>query len=70
MLDCKPVDTPMDPNVKLVPRHGEPLQDPGRYRRLVGRLNYLTITRSDISFPESVVSSSSYSHHVIVTGMM
>ena len=56
MLDCKPVDTSMDPNVKLVPRQGEPLRDPGRYRRLVGRLNYLTITRPDISFPVSVVS--------------
>ena len=56
MLDCKPVDTPMDPNVKLVPGHGESLGDPGRYRRLVGKLNYLTITRPDISFPVSVVS--------------
>ena len=56
MLDCKPVDTPMDPNVKLVPGQGEPLRDPRRYRRLVGRLNYLTITRLDISFPMSVVS--------------
>ncbi|RVW25085.1 Retrovirus-related Pol polyprotein from transposon RE2 [Vitis vinifera] len=35
---------------------GEPLGDPGRYRRLVGNLNYLTITRPDISFPVSVVS--------------
>ncbi|RVW39326.1 Retrovirus-related Pol polyprotein from transposon RE2 [Vitis vinifera] len=34
MLDCKSVDTPMDPNVKLVPGQGEPLGDPGRYRRL------------------------------------
>ncbi|RVW56411.1 Retrovirus-related Pol polyprotein from transposon RE1 [Vitis vinifera] len=56
MLDCKPVDTPMDPNVKLVLGQGEPLGDPGRYRRLVGKLNYLTITRPDISFPVSVVS--------------
>ena len=39
MLDSKPVDTPMDPNVKLVPGQGEPLRDPWRYRRLVGRLN-------------------------------
>ena len=56
MLDCKPVDTPMDPNVKLVLGQGESLGDPGRYRRLVGKLNYLTITRPDISFPVSGVS--------------
>ena len=56
MLDCKPVDTPMDPNLKLVSSQGELLQDPGRYRRLVGKLNYLTITRLNISFPVSVVS--------------
>ncbi|RVW47850.1 Retrovirus-related Pol polyprotein from transposon RE1 [Vitis vinifera] len=53
MLDCKPVDTPMDPNVKLIPGQGEPLGVPGRYRRLVGKLNYLTITRPDISFPHT-----------------
>ena len=66
MLDCKPVDTPMDPNVKLIPRQGEPLRDPGRYRQLVGRLNYLTITRSNISFPMSVVNhflQSPYNSH-------
>ena len=56
MLDYKPVDTPMDPNVKLVPGQGEPVRDPGRYQRLVGKLNYLTITRPNISFPVSVVS--------------
>ena len=56
MLDCKPVDTPMNPNVKLVPRQGLPLRDPGKYRRVMGRLNYLIITRPDISFPVSVVS--------------
>ncbi|RVW70571.1 Retrovirus-related Pol polyprotein from transposon RE1 [Vitis vinifera] len=36
MLDCKPVDTPMDPNVKLTPGQGEPLRDLRRYRQLVG----------------------------------
>ena len=45
MLDCRPSDTPMDPNIKLLPGQGEPLQDQGRYRRLVDRLNYLTVTR-------------------------
>ncbi|RVW83021.1 Retrovirus-related Pol polyprotein from transposon RE1 [Vitis vinifera] len=53
MLDCKPVDTPMDPNVKLILGQGKPLGDPGRYRRLVGKLNYFTITRPDISFPHT-----------------
>ena len=56
LLNAKPVDTPMDPNVKLLPNQGEPLADSGRYRRLVGKLNYLTVTRPDISFAVSVVS--------------
>ena len=56
MMDSKPIDTPMDPNEKLLPNQGEPFVDPGRYRRLVGKLNYLTITRPDISFAVSIVS--------------
>jgi hypothetical protein len=28
MLDCKPVDTPMDPNVKLLQNQREPYPDP------------------------------------------
>ncbi|KAL6332094.1 hypothetical protein AAG906_020775 [Vitis piasezkii] len=56
MLDCKPVDIPMDPNVKLILGQRKPLGDPGRYQQLVGKLNYLTITRPNISFLVSVVS--------------
>ena len=56
MLDCNPVDTPMDPNVKLVPCQGELLRDLRRYRGPVGKLNYLTITQPNISFLVSVVS--------------
>nr|XP_025702512.1 uncharacterized protein LOC112803216 [Arachis hypogaea] len=46
----------MDPNTKLSPDQGEPLADPGRYRRLISRLNYLTVTRPDISFATSILS--------------
>ena len=56
MLEYIPIDTPMDSNVKPVPGQGEPLRDRGKYRRLLGRLNYLTITRPEISFPMSIVS--------------
>ncbi|XP_019166979.1 PREDICTED: uncharacterized protein LOC109162750 [Ipomoea nil] len=56
LLGSKPCETPMDQSVKLVVGEGEPLEDPERYRRLVGKLNYLTITRPDIAFPVSVVS--------------
>ncbi|XAR48372.1 Long-chain-fatty-acid--[acyl-carrier-protein] ligase [Bertholletia excelsa] len=56
MLDCGIVDTPMDLNVKLLLGQGKPLDDPGRHRRLVGKLNYLTITRPNISFAVSVIS--------------
>ena len=56
MMGCRPINTPMDPNVKLLPGQGEPLSNPERYRQLVDKLNYLTVTRPDISFPVSVVS--------------
>ncbi|GAV58961.1 LOW QUALITY PROTEIN: Pkinase domain-containing protein/LRR_1 domain-containing protein/RVT_2 domain-containing protein/LRR_8 domain-containing protein, partial [Cephalotus follicularis] len=57
MLGSKPVDTPMDPNVKLTVEDGEPLNDPEKYRRLVGKLNYLIVTRPDIAFSVSMVIS-------------
>jgi hypothetical protein len=56
LLSAHPVDIPMDPNKKLVKDEGELFKDPGRYRHLVGKLNYLTITRPDISYAVSVVS--------------
>ena len=32
MAECKPVDTPMDPNVKLSTRIGSTIVDRGRYQ--------------------------------------
>ncbi|XP_050907557.1 uncharacterized mitochondrial protein AtMg00810-like [Lathyrus oleraceus] len=54
LLNAKPADTPMDPSVKLLPYQGEPLSNLGRYRSLVGNLNYLTVTRPNISFVVSM----------------
>ncbi|KAK9062929.1 hypothetical protein SSX86_003558 [Deinandra increscens subsp. villosa] len=46
----------MIPNGRLGAHEGDPLADAEKYRRIVGKLNYLTITRPDIAFPVSVVS--------------
>lgn len=48
-LESKPVKTPMEQNVKLSQDVGILLEDATLYRRLIGRLLYLTITRPDIT---------------------
>ncbi|XP_019196304.1 PREDICTED: uncharacterized protein LOC109190284 [Ipomoea nil] len=45
----------MEQGVKLFAGEGEPFEDLEKYRRLVGKLNYLIITRPDIAFPEAVI---------------
>lgn len=51
LLACKLSPIPMDPHVKLCLDSKEPLlDDQAAYRRLVGRMMYLTITRPDITF--------------------
>ncbi|XP_049382826.1 secreted RxLR effector protein 161-like [Solanum stenotomum] len=66
---AKPVYTPLDPSLRLtsieydshvqgseVTKSDEPLEDIGKYQRLVGRLIYLTMTRINISFAVQTLS--------------
>jgi len=52
MDKCKAVDTPLPSTQKLSIKDGQLLcaQDATRYRSIVGALQYLTLTRPDISF--------------------
>ena len=50
LIDSKTVDTPVKFNAHLTPSGGKPLSNPSLYRRLVGSLVYLTITRSNIFY--------------------
>ena len=50
------VVTPLPVNLKLNNSDGEKLQDATTYRSLVGKLNFLTNTRPDISFTVQTLS--------------
>ena len=55
----------MLPNLQLI-KDGDLFEDLERYRRLVGKLNYLTITRPDIAYSVSILGQSMSSptiHH-------
>jgi len=56
LTNFKPIDSPMDSNQKLVRNQGELFLEPKRYRRFVGKLIYITITRPDLSYPVGIVS--------------
>lgn len=56
LAECKPISTPMEPNLKLCAYNGKDLKDTKMYRQIVGSLIYLTISRPDIAFAVGVVS--------------
>ena len=49
-LHLTSLSSPLDPNTKLRAKEGPVLSDSTYYRKLVGKLNFLTNTRLDIAF--------------------
>lgn len=56
MFGSQPSSFPMEQNLRLRPDDGTPLTDPSLYRRLIGHLLYLTVTRPDIQYAINTLS--------------
>ncbi|KAL0320408.1 UNVERIFIED_CONTAM: Retrovirus-related Pol polyprotein from transposon RE1 [Sesamum radiatum] len=56
MMECNPVNTPIECGVKLSKDDGARKVDSTTFRSLVGSLRYLTCTRPDILFAVGLVS--------------
>ena len=48
-MNCNPISTPIDTKCKLSANDGPPVDDPSQYRSLAVSLQYLTLTRPDLS---------------------
>jgi hypothetical protein len=56
MKDCNHVSTPMEQSLKLTSNEGSAIEDPTKYKQLVGSLIYLTTTCPDITFVVGIFS--------------
>jgi len=56
MTGYKPISIPLEQNVKLSANEGDLVKDTTMYRRIVGSLIYMTITRPDLSYAVGVMS--------------
>ncbi|GAU36120.1 hypothetical protein TSUD_374830 [Trifolium subterraneum] len=65
LLGSKPASTPLDPSIKLHNDNGKPFEDVSLYRRLIGKLLYLTNTRPDIAYATQQLSQ--FLHNPTVT---
>ncbi|XP_004293223.1 PREDICTED: uncharacterized mitochondrial protein AtMg00810-like [Fragaria vesca subsp. vesca] len=55
-LGAKPSQFPVEQNLVLTQEDGDVLKDASQYRRMVGRLIYLTITRPDLVYAMHILS--------------
>jgi len=67
MLECKPTKTPLDNKLQLT-LDEESFDQPQLYQKMVGKLIYLTITRSGLSHSVSIVSQ--FMHSLTAAHMM
>ncbi|GAU39942.1 hypothetical protein TSUD_149520 [Trifolium subterraneum] len=65
LLGSKLASTPLDPSIKLHNDNGKPFEDISLYRRLIGKLLYLTNTRPDIAY--AIQQLSQFLHNPTVT---
>ncbi|XP_019434862.1 PREDICTED: uncharacterized protein LOC109341415 [Lupinus angustifolius] len=67
MIGCKPASTPMVHGTHIHQNSSDPWPDPADYRRLIGRLIYVTNTRPDICFSISQLAQfmaiPTHTHH-------
>ena len=79
MLECKPMNTPMEAKLKLLVDTSSDLIDDTLYRQIIGSLMYLTNTRPNICFSMNTLSQFLVEprgvhlpgqHHIMVSAMM
>jgi len=56
MTGCEPISIPLEQNVKLSADEGDLVKDTTMYRRIMGNLIYMTITRLDLNHAIGMVS--------------
>jgi hypothetical protein len=56
MTSCKPISIPLEQNVKLSADEGSLVEDTTMYKRIVGSLIYMTITRPHLNYAVRMVS--------------